>query len=32
MLYLTMTLMPYVILSGLLGFVVGWMSCGRDEH
>lgn len=32
MLYLFQALMPYAILAGVLGFVVGWFSCGRDAQ
>ena len=31
MLYLFQALLPYVILSGVLGFVVGWFACGRED-
>ncbi len=33
MLYLFQALIPYAVLSGVLGFVVGWFACGeRDER
>lgn len=31
MIYLLQALLPYAILCGLLGFVVGWFACGYEE-
>jgi len=31
-LYLLQALLPYAVLSGVLGFVVGWFACGREDQ
>lgn len=32
MIYLLQALLPYAVLAGLLGFVVGWFACGGEDE